>query len=102
MSRTLLELDEEVQIGLRAASEVAHDPVALETCLQRVVRALDIQEEVIELMSRNRTGVTETSLCAAENDWQWKRALIDALPLDATGDQWRAAYTLVKSRPWLS
>jgi hypothetical protein len=83
--------DEDIQIALRAAIEVAHDVGKLEDCLQRIQSSLDLYESWLE----------KTETLEYENDYQWKRQLFDAVPIGLSVDQLRAILALIKSRPFL-
>jgi hypothetical protein len=92
---SVLKADEEFQIGLRAASEVASDIRAREECLMRAVEALDREESLLSTIDVNMFEIVMS-------DIQWKNALIDSIPPDVSEDQLRAMHVLVKTRPFIS
>ena len=91
----LLKADEEFQVGLRAASEVASDLRAREECLMRVVEALDREESLLSTVDQKFFEIVMS-------DIQWKNALIDSIPPNVSEDQLRAMHVLVKTRPFIS
>lgn len=92
MSNVFLQLDDEIQVSLRAAMEVADDASKLEECLCRLQSHLETYEQLLD---------SGSDISKYETDYQWKRALIDSLPIGVSSEQLRVAFILVKSRPFL-
>lgn len=86
-----VELDEELQVGIRAAMMLLEqDPSAragVQECMLKVRNALNMYE----------AHLTE----ANESDFIWKSELIDSIPPFVSSTQLRAILVLLKARPFL-
>lgn len=105
----IAEIDEEMQIGLRAAFEVLElnpkDRISVQECFSKVVNSLNRHEELLcsfKLNAHTNCASRTCLLCTLESDFMWKSALIASIPLTATAEQIRAVFTLVKARPYLA
>lgn len=91
----LFETDQEFQIGFRASAEVASNLIAREDCFLKAANALDREEYLLGSIDPKIFNIVL-------QDVAWKHAIMESIPINASEDQLRAIYVLVKSRPFLS
>ncbi len=96
--RLVLEADDEMQVGLRAALEFTDSGkiVEYERCMMKVVCGLEKEKLLVtEIFDKIIVNLVES-------DIQWKESILRDLPIGANAEQIKAVLTLVKCRPFLS
>jgi hypothetical protein len=95
--RGVLDADDEMQVGLRAALEFSDvgKVVEYERCMMKVVCGLEKEKLLISEIS------DKLKIDLIESDIQWKESLLRDLPIGPNADQIKAILTLLKCRPFL-
>jgi hypothetical protein len=112
--RSMIAADEELQVGLRSAAELANrtDLFAYESCLQKSVQAVERAESVLAAaIVQHRSSLSslppaefvsiEKLFKVLDSDIVWKHELLFGIAIDASRDQLNALATLVKTRPFI-